>query len=237
MYGQVERRLSCFKVSSLSLGSVRSDRTCTFSIGLLAWRSKCGLFMPQRLSVLSSLTTIVFRQLVCFVVTHICPKAIRKAPTLSVCQGHTLCALFSIRRLLISHRPSLSFCHPRRHPSYHRRKDSTATPRLPRSCISGVPKDRFRKDTLHFVISVYIPAPRYFPWSFSAQNTAITRPNPPGRPCDEPPPQTASSRARPTYPRRPRSQSVRYGSQGRWDQMGMPIVPKGSPCQRLHPYR
>lgn len=29
----------------------------------------------------------------------------------------------------------------------------------------------------------------------------------------------------------------RHGSQGRWNEVGMPIVSEGSPCQRLYPYR
>lgn len=132
-----------------------------------------------------------------------------------------------------------SFCHPRRHSSYHCRKDSTANIRpAPLLHLWRSERPFSQRYPLQFChLSVYIPAPRYFPWFIRIQNTAITRPSPSGRPCDQHPPQTAIRIARPTSTRRPRSQPVRYGSQGRWDQMGMPIVPKGSPCQRLHPYR
>lgn len=39
---------------------------------------------------------------------------------------------------------------------------------------------------------------------------------------------TADGRHRPPVPR--------DGNQGRWDKMGMPIMPQGAPCERLHPY-
>jgi hypothetical protein len=58
--------------------------------------------MPQRLSVFSSLTTIVVRHPVYFVVARICPKAIRKAPTLSVVlRPYALCYFLYLPPLFI----------------------------------------------------------------------------------------------------------------------------------------
>lgn len=106
--------------------------------------------------------------------------------------------------------PPWSFCHPRRPlviPTC--RKDSTANIRpalLPHLWRSERPFSQ--RYPLQFCDrSVYILAPRYFLWFISIKNTAITRPTPSGRPCDKHSTQTAYRIARPTYHRRPRSQS------------------------------
>lgn len=96
------------------------------------------------------------------------------------------------------------------HSSYQlaaRTRPRTSAP--PCSRISGVLKDLFRKDTpSNFVISLFThQLHAIFIGSFLSKTTAITRPIPSGRPCDKQSTQTAYRIARPTYHRRPRSQS------------------------------
>lgn len=137
-------------------GLCTSDR----ALALLAldWAWRAGSSCHLRLSVFSSLTTIVVRHPVYFVVARICPKAIRKAPTLSVVlRPYALCYFLSL--------PSLSIPSPlsarrfaihagTRHTIVARTRPRTSAP--PRSCISGVLKDPSRKDTpFNFVISLF----------------------------------------------------------------------------------
>jgi hypothetical protein len=212
----MDRSAGRFQVSDLSslarAAHIIGLSHLTLVLVCVAWRfASAGSSCHNDFSVFSSLTTIVVRHPVYFVVARICPKAIRKAPTLSVVlRPYALCYFLYLPLLIPSPLSAPSFCHPRRHSSYHCRKDSTANIR-PALLLHLWRSERpfSQRYPLQFCdLSVYTPAPRYFLWSISIKkNTAITRPTPSGRPCDQPPTKTAYRIARPTCYRRPRSQS------------------------------
>lgn len=140
--------------------------------------------MPQRLSVFSSLTTIVVRHPVYFVVARICPKAIRKAPTLSVVlRPYALCYFLYLPPLFIPSPLSALVVLPSTPATRHIptcRKDSTANIRpalLPHLRRSERPFSQ--RYPLQFCdLSVYTPAPRYFHWFISIKNNCNNKAHP-----------------------------------------------------------
>lgn len=124
-----------------------------------------------------------------------------------------------------------------RHTTVARTRPRTSAP--PCCCISGVLKDPFRKDTLsNFVISLFTyQLHAIFLGLFLSKTLQQQGPPRQAGPATKPPHKPHSESLDRRTLAGPALSPSRYGSQGRWDQMGMPIVPKGSPCQRLHPYR
>jgi hypothetical protein len=181
----------------------------TLVLVCVAWRF--ALFMPQRL-VRLLLFHYHRRSTSCLFCgrSHL-PKGHSKGPDAVGGAKAIRSVLFFISASLDLPSPlsAPSFCHPRRHSSYHCREDSTANIR-PALLLHLWRSERpfSQRYPLQFCdLSVYTPAPRYFHWFISIKNTAITRPTPSGRPCDQHATKTAYRIARPTYHRRPRSQS------------------------------
>lgn len=159
-------------------GLCTSDRA--LALLALEWAWRCWLFMP--LATLRLLLSHYNRRSTSclFCGRSYLPKGHSKGPDAVGGAKAIRSVLFSLSAISLDPLTAVrsSFCHPRRHSSYHCRKDSTANTR-PAPLLHPWRSERpfSQRYPLQFCdLSVYIPAPRYFPWSIHIKNTAITRP-------------------------------------------------------------